>query len=124
MGKIAAMARATADKVKGIFRNDRTPPSGAATVGYAGVPEPIFRNPNAAEPMNRMVHVSKELEEVPPALQAVFGLPPFLVSSKPGNTLVLGRNKAKRRAAAISQAWGETKRGRKVTRREELERVA
>lgn len=102
MGKIAAMARATANKVKSIFRNDSPPPPGAATVGYAVVPEPIFRNPNAAKPMNRMVYVSKELEEVPAGLQAVFGLPPFLVSNKRGNTLVKGRNAAKRRAAAIS----------------------
>ena len=125
MGKIAAMARATVDKVKSIFRNDdRTPPTGAVPVGYSVVPEPIFRNPNAAKPMNRMVHVSKELEEVPAGLQAVFGLPPFLVSNKRGNTLVKDRNAAKRRAAAISQAWGESKRERKVTRRIELEMVA
>ena len=125
MGNIVAMARTAANKVKSIFRNDdRTPPTGAVPVGYSVVPEPIFRNPNAAKPLNRMVHVSKELEEVQPGLQAVFGLPPFLVSNKRGSTLVKGRNAAKRRAAAISQAWGETKRGRKVTRREELERVA
>lgn len=125
MGKIATMARNAADKVKSIFRNDdRTPPTGAVPVGYAVVPEPIFRNPNAAKPMNRMVHVSKELEEVPPALQAMFGLPPFVVSNKRGNTLVLGRNWAKRRSARLSKMFGDHSLMRKQMRRAELERLS
>lgn len=125
MGKIATMARNAADKVKSIFRNDdRTPPTGAVPVGYAVVPEPIFRNPNSAKPMNRMVHVSKKLEEVPPSLQAIFGLPPFVVSSERGNTLVLGRNAAKRWSRVLSEVCGDGALERKRYRRRELERLS
>lgn len=122
MGKIAAMGKAVVAKVKGAFRNDEppTPPTGAVPVsasGYSPVPEPKFRNPDAAKPMNRMVHVSQQLEAVPPGLQSLFGLPPFVVSGQPGNTLVLGRNAAKRRAARISKLLGDDNLTRKRLRR-------
>lgn len=122
MGKIAAMGKAVVAKVKGAFRNDdRTPPTGAVpvhmAVDYSPVPEPKFRDPNAAKPMNRMVHVSKRLEAVPRGLRELFGLPAFVVSSEPGDTLVLGRNAAKREAAYWSRLWRDPALARKEMRR-------
>ena len=102
MGKIVEIGRNVVAAVKEAFRgNPPTPPTGAVPVGMAGgyspVPEPKFRDPGAAKPMNRMVHVSKVLVPVDPKLQMLLGLPPFLVSNERGRTLDLGRNKAKRR---------------------------
>lgn len=126
MGKIASMAKAGVEKVREVFGKGRdeppTPPTGA--VGYQQVPEPVFRAPPKPREFPRYLHTSKSLVPVDPKLQMLLGLLPFLVSNERGSTLDLGRNRAKRRAAAISEAWSEGKHERKITRRIELELAA